>query len=275
MRPGASHLVQELGHVDDAHRQRLPVPLGGLPARRAVGMTTFGQQQGLGADLDRGVDQGARERFLQLQVAVVEADVGRVEAGLVHRPARTGAVQDLGRVGQRLGVLAQLGRRRGDQDVGAVEVARNRDAVLGRDLGQDVGQVFTRCRGAAPLPGGAVHQRQSFGHQAGLEHAVAGFLHELRDVDAHRAHRGAAAAQGAGVVDQLLPLLQLVDAGLLDQAERTNQRRERARLAKVGAPERLELVHRRVLGVTRWSGRNGRHRRTDRSARTTPCATRL
>ena len=85
--PGGNQLVQKLGHVDDAHRQRLAVPLGRFPARGAVGMAAFGQQHGLGADLHGGIDQRAREPLLQFQVAVVEADVGGVKAALVHRPA--------------------------------------------------------------------------------------------------------------------------------------------------------------------------------------------
>src|SRR5690606_8979752 len=107
-------------------------------------------QHGLGTDLHRGVDQHAREFFLQLQVAVVEADVGGVEATLVHCPLHADAVEDLRGVGQRLGVLIQLGGGGGQQDVGARQVTGNVDAMRLRRLGQDVGQVFAGCGGAAP-----------------------------------------------------------------------------------------------------------------------------
>ena len=68
------------------------VPARGFPARRAVGVPALGQQHGLGADLQRRVDERARQPLLQLDIAVVEADVRRVVAALVHRPLHADAV---------------------------------------------------------------------------------------------------------------------------------------------------------------------------------------
>ncbi len=140
-----------------------------------------------------------------------------------------------------------LGRRGGDEHVGRGQVAGNRLAVLGDDVGQDVGQVLGRRRRAAPLPRGAVHQRQALGHQPGGVHAVACLLDQLGNVDAHRADHRAAPAHVARVVDQLLPLLQVVDRRSRHQVQRAHQRCERAGLALVGAAEQLQLVDRRVL----------------------------
>lgn len=107
----------------------------------------------------------------------------------------------------------------------------------------------------SPSSAGAAVTRMSarsspVGHQPGLEHAVVRLLHQLGNVDAHRAGHGAAAAQGAGVVQQFLPLRQVSQGRQLDQPERAHQRRQRAGLAQVGAAKRFELVDRRVLGVT-------------------------
>jgi hypothetical protein len=189
--------------------------------------------------------------LLQLDIAVVDPDVGGVEAALVDGPLHTGAVQDLRCRGQRTGVVAQFSRCRGEQQVGGGQVARNLDTMLPRRVGKDVGQVFRRCRRAAPLPGRAIHQRQPLRDQASLEHAVARIAHQFGNVDAHRADGGAAPAQVARVVDQSLPLLHVGDGRLLDQAERAHQRRKGAGLTQVGAPEGLELEHRRVLGIAR------------------------
>ncbi len=98
--------------------------------------------------------------------------------------------------------------------------------------------------------GGAVHQCQPLGDQTGLEHAVARFLHQLRDVDAHRADRGAATAHRARVVQQLLPVLQIGNAGLFDQSQCAHDGRKRAGLAPIGAAQQFQLADGRVLGVS-------------------------
>jgi hypothetical protein len=219
--------------------------------RGPVRVAAFRQQHGPGAHLDRGIDDRPRELLLQAQVAVVEADVGRVEPGAVEGPLRADAVEDLRRVSQCLGVFAEFGRCGGHQDLGLRQIARDLDSVLLADLAQDVGQVFARRRRAAPFLGRPVHQRQALRDQPGLEHAVARFLDELGDIDAHRADDRAAPAHRAGVVDQFLPALQLLDRELAAQAERTNDRRERAHFAEIRTAEWFQLVDRGVLRIAR------------------------
>jgi hypothetical protein len=205
----------------------------------------------LGADLYRRVDQPARHRPLQFEIAVEIADVGGLEALRVKGPFRADAVEDLGRVGDRLGMIGQFGRRDGDEIVGLLQIDVDRHAVGLADLAHDVGEVFGRRRRTAPGARRAIHQLQAVGDQPRLEQAVARFLDELGDVDAHRAGEGAASAQGAGVEDQPLPFLQLLDRHPRRQAEQPIERREWPGVAMIGLFEGPELVDRRVLGVSR------------------------
>ena len=101
----------------------------------------------------------------------------------------------------------------------------------------------------ALLLGALGHLVQLRRHQPGIEHAVTGLAHQGGDVDAHGADHGTAPAHGAGVVEQLLPLLQLVHGHLAREPQPAADETEWAHLALVGALERLQLVDRRVLGV--------------------------
>ena len=106
---------------------------------------------------------------------------------------------------------------------------------------------------ARPGARGAVHQLQAIGNEARLEHAVARFLDELGDVDAHRTGERAAPAQRAGVINKPFPLLEFSDRHLGRDAEEPVDRRERTGMTVIGLLERPQLVDRRVAGIA------GRH----------------
>jgi len=75
------------------------------------------------------------------------------------------------------------------------------------------------------------------------------FAHHVDDVRADRTDGGTAAAQGAAVVDQLLPLIELVVGHRLGQADHFFQPPQQGVFLLVDATQRLQLVDRRVLGV--------------------------
>ena len=108
--------------MKDAHRQLAAIPARRLPARRAIGVAALGQDQRVGADLLGRIDQAKRHRLLQIDVAVDVADVGGLEALGMVGPTRADPVEDLRDVGERLGVVGELGGRDGDEIVGLVEV---------------------------------------------------------------------------------------------------------------------------------------------------------
>ena len=146
-------------------------------------------------------------------------------------------------------MLGQLGRSDGHDVIRLGQVDVHRHAVFLAGVAHDVGEVVGGRRRAAPGLGGAIHQLQAVGNQAGAIHAVARFLDQFGDVYAHRTGEGAAAAQAARVEQQRLPFLQHVDPDAGAYAEQAVQRRERPDMVVIGLFERLQLVDRRIFRI--------------------------
>ena len=91
------------------------------------------------------------------------------------------------------------------------------------------------------------HQLQR--RQPRLGQRLAHHVDTAGDVDPHRADHAAASALGAAVVDELLPFLQVVQGDVA--REQALDGRERRALARVHAPQQVELAGWRVLRVLR------------------------
>ena len=167
-----------------------------------------------------------------------QAEIGGLEAVETEGPVLAGGVKDLRRRRDRLRVLLDLDRRHDGENVRLLDIHRDVDFVL---VGHPFDTVFElvgrNAEGAARLRRALGDLVKLMRNQAGHEHAVARHGNEPRNVDAHRAHQRAASANGAAVVQQVLPLFELVDGDLLLEAEQAIEECEWPCFAFVGLLE--------------------------------------
>src|SRR5574340_1136268 len=245
-----AQLVEQFQHVHDLEAERPPHQVGPLPADRHVGVAALGRQHALHLQPFGGIDDARDDHFRQIRVADLDARVGRLEGVGSEREADAGLVEDPGDRLDVFGVVDDLHRRQQHQVVGARLIDRNRHTGARLGLPEDVGDrrplQAHRPAGFHRALGGSF---DAVGHMARHRHALAELADHVDDVVAHRTDQRAAPAQGAAVVDQFLPLVELRIRHRLRQAEHLLQPAEQRVFLLVDAAQWLNLVDRRVLGI--------------------------
>ncbi len=105
------------------------------------------------------------------------------------------------------------------------------------------------AHGATGAHGAGGGGDEAFGGMARCHHALAGLADHVLDIVAHRADHGAAAAHGAGVVEQRLPFRQHLVGDLLVQTDQALEATEEGEFRLPDAAQGLQLLDGRILRV--------------------------
>ena len=217
--------------------------VGTFPANRRVGVTALGADDRLDLEFLGRIDDALHQHACNIACADLDARIGCLERLGRDGPALAGLIHDFSDSLQVLGIVHDLHGRHQHQVFGTLGIHRDLETEIllcMLDLGLD--SLDGDTHRTADLDSAGRGADEAFRGITGSRHALAHLANHVDDIIAYRAHHGTAAAEAAGVVDKLLPLLELLGRDFLRQPDKFFQAANERVLLFPQTAHRLELV---------------------------------